>query len=193
MIKLKLIFYTILACIWLNSSLFAQRNFGNKVFYAQLGGNAYGAVATINFDFRANMKKNNGLGFAIGIGGWTGDNGTLAIPLTLNYLLGNPERGSFLELGIGATLQNGYYLDPSSDPFFFGGWDHETKYNSILGHMIIGFRKQKPDQRFNFRVGLNPFFGTQHTRDYFSNDDNEVESKFIFWPIWPYISWGVAL
>ena len=51
-------------------SLFAQK--ATKAAYVELGG---AGIASINYDMRI-MKKNDGLGFRIGIGGFSINNGS---------------------------------------------------------------------------------------------------------------------
>src|SRR6218665_2902340 len=86
---------------------FAQQ--AAKSVYGELGGPG---IASINYDMRF-QKKDNGLGFRVGIGGFSvrseysdGSSERLSlftVPLGLNYLIGNDGRHYF-EVGAGATI-----------------------------------------------------------------------------------------
>lgn len=108
--------------------------------YAELGG---AGLASANFDMRL-LKKEDGLGFRVGIGGFsvttsysTGSStiedriGITTIPLELNYLLGKNERNYF-ELGGGATIvvvsnKNSNRVD-------------NGRFSSSFGHLYFGYR-----------------------------------------------------
>lgn len=113
--------------------------------YFEAGGSA--VIYSLNFDSRFG-KKENGLGFRVGAGGASSDGtGYLAIPLQLNYLLG--ENGKYLELGAGAT-----YVNVSGDDFFF---DSES---TAVANLVIGFRSQPFAKKgITWRVAFTPFIG----------------------------------
>jgi hypothetical protein len=113
--------------------------------YFEAGGSA--VVYSLNFDSRFG-KQENGLGFRIGAGGAGGDGtGYFAIPLQLNYLLG--ENGKYLELGAGAT-----YVNVNGDDFLFE--DEST----AAANVVIGFRSQPFAKKgLTWRIAFTPFIG----------------------------------
>ncbi len=149
------------------TSLSAQK--AAKTAYAELGG---AGVASLNYDMRL-MKKNDGLGFRVGVGGFAIDDGfskttAFFVPLGLNYLLGKDDKHYF-ELGAGATIVS--LKDKISDPYYQSSDD--GKFNSTFGHLYFGYRIQPKDGGFLFRAGLTPVFG-----------------KGFFIPYWAGISFG---
>src|SRR4051812_24673565 len=70
-------------CILFATEVRAQQ--AAKTIYFELGGPG---IASFNYDMRL-MKKQDGLGFRIGIGGFKIDDiGAVFVPAGLNYLLG---------------------------------------------------------------------------------------------------------
>ena len=146
-----------------------------KSGYAELGG---AGLASINYDMRI-MNKEDGLGFRVGIGGFsvsstynngntsnTDKLGIFTVPLELNYLLGKNEKNYF-ELGAGATivsLKNKSTNNTSAD---------NEKFSGTFGHLYMGYRLQPKDGGFLFRAGITPIFG-----------------KGYFIPYWAGISFG---
>lgn len=126
-----------------------------KAVYAEIGGPG---LASINYDMRL-QKKNDGLGFRVGVGGFSlsyndgyGDyrSSIFLLPVGLNYLLGKDDK-HFFELGAGFTYLKINSKDVSnntSDPF-----------SSSFGHLNLGYRLQPKDGGFVFRAGIVPVFG----------------------------------
>lgn len=151
-------------------SLFAQK--ATKAAYVELGG---AGIASINYDMRI-MKKNDGLGFRVGIGGFSVNDGSykttaLFVPVGLNYLLGKDNK-HFFELGAGATFVSLKEKNTFNDPYYQNTND---KFNSTFGHLYFGYRVQPEDGGFLFRAGLTPIFG-----------------KGYFIPYWAGVSFGYA-
>ena len=156
-------------------SLFAQK--ATKAAYVELGG---AGLASINYDMRL-MKKNDGLGFRVGLGGFSikesynsGSYKTTAlfVPLELNYLLGKDDR-HFFELGGGATIVSTKEKNTSNDPYYQRS--NDGNFNTTFGHLYFGYRVQPKDGGFVFRAGLTPVFG-----------------KGFFIPYWAGVSFGYA-
>ena len=150
----KILLLSIITTLVFNNS-YAQKN--AIAAYVELGG---AGIASANFDMRI-QKKEDGLGFRVGIGalsvrsdfGSNSDKTTLTtIPLELNYLVGKDQRNYF-EMGVGATIisindrSTGYY-GTSND-----------KFRSTFGHLYFGYRLQPKNGGFLFRAGLTPVFG----------------------------------
>lgn len=113
-----------------------------KAIYFELAGPG---LASINYDMRF-AKKEDGLGFRVGVGGLKiEDEGALFIPIGLNYLLGKDKKNYF-EIGGGVTLVN-----TSSDG--------ESNFTGTFGHLNFGYRFQPKDGGFFFRAAMNPIFG----------------------------------
>lgn len=151
-------------------SLFAQK--ATKAAYVELGG---AGIASINYDMRI-MKKNDGLGFRVGIGGFSVNDGSykttaLFVPVGLNYLLGKDNK-HFFELGAGATFVSLKEKNTFNDPYY---QNKNDKFNSTFGHLYFGYRVQPEDGGFLFRAGLTPIFG-----------------KGYFIPYWAGVSFGYA-
>ena len=151
-------------------SLFAQK--ATKAAYVELGG---AGIASINYDMRI-MKKNDGLGFRVGIGGFSINDGSykttaLFVPVGLNYLLGKDNK-HFFELGAGATFVSLKEKNTFNDPYYQNTND---RFNSTFGHLYLGYRVQPEDGGFLFRAGLTPIFG-----------------KGYFVPYWAGVSFGYA-
>ncbi len=142
-----------------------------KGAYAELGG---AGIASLNYDMRL-MKKNDGLGFRVGVGGFSVNDGyfkttAFFLPLELNYLIGKDEKHYF-ELGAGATVVS--LKDRALDPSY--SISNNNKFNSTFGHLYFGYRIQPKDGGFLFRAGLTPVF-----------------AKGYFIPYWAGVSFGYA-
>jgi len=151
------------------TSVIAQK--AAKSVYAELGG---AGLASANYDMRI-MKKEDGLGFRVGIGGFSvssnysnGSNtstdklGILTVPLELNYLLGKNEKNYF-ELGAGATIVS--IRNKSNNNI---GNTQDDKFNSTFGHLYLGYRLQPKDGGFLFRAGITPVFGSGYFIPYWA-------------------------
>lgn len=116
-----------------------------KAIFAEIGGPG---LASFNYDQRFS-KKEDGLGFRVGLGGFKIDDvGILTVPVALNYLLGKDEKNYF-ELGVGFTYVNAKDNSGSSDETFSGSF----------GHLNFGYRMAPKNGGFFFRAAINPIFG----------------------------------
>lgn len=125
-----------------------------QAIYAELGG--AGLAFSANYDRRFNQQV-DGLGFRIGLGySFQNDFKFTSLPIGINYLLGNSDRGRYFEVGLNATLM------------FVGSYNNYSSYNYI-GNVIIpynstqfvtsinlGYRSQPIRGGFNFRAGITP-------------------------------------
>ncbi|NTS43389.1 hypothetical protein HRG84_21090 [Flavisolibacter sp. BT320] len=114
--------------------------------YFEAGGSAI--IYSLNFDSRFG-KKENGLGFRIGAGGAGSEGvGYFAVPVQLNYLLG--ENGKYLELGAGGT-----YVNVDNDDFLF------EDGSTVAANIVIGFRSQPFAKKgLTWRIAFTPFVGS---------------------------------
>lgn len=118
-----------------------------KSIYFELGGPG---VTSFNYDMRL-QKKEDGLGFRVGIGGFKIDEtSALFIPLGLTYLLGKDEKNYF-ELGAGVTIVS--ISDPYKDDY-----SSDNNFNTTFGHLYFGYRLQPKKGGFLFRAGITPIF-----------------------------------
>lgn len=114
--------------------------------YLEAGGS--GLIYSVNYDGRFG-KLENGLGFRVGIGGASsGGTGYVAVPLQVNYLVGN--KGQYLELGGGVT-----YVSASVSDIFD---DEDASGSTVAGSFVLGFRKQPFGKKgLTWRVAFTPF------------------------------------
>jgi hypothetical protein len=118
-----------------------------KSIYFELGGPG---VASFNYDMRL-QKKEDGLGFRVGVGGFTVDGtGALFVPLGFTYLLGKDQRNYF-ELGAGVTIVS--IKDGIND-----GTGDSGSFSTTFGHTYFGYRLQPKSGGFLFRAGITPIF-----------------------------------
>ena len=125
-------------------SLSANAQTPAKSIYFELGG---AGLASVNYDMRF-QKKEDGLGFKVGVGGFDID-GTTAVfvPVGLNYLLSKDQKNYF-EIGLGITfvsIKDDYEYD-------------DDKFSTTFGHAFFGYRYQPKDGGFLFRAGITPVF-----------------------------------
>ena len=141
--KKKLFGSFIIFCLFIAVTAPAQT--GAKSVYFELGG---AGLASINYDMRFKNKE-DGLGFKVGLGGFSVDGTTaLYVPVGLNYLLGKDERNYF-EMGAGITL-----VSISED--YFG--NDNSNFSTTFGHAYFGYRLQPKNGGFLFRAGITPIF-----------------------------------
>ena len=145
---MKKISFIIMITLLLNAVSFGQNP--AKIIYAELGGPG---IASINYDMRI-MKKQDGLGFRVGVGGFSysdnfsGDHiSLLTVPVGLNYLLGKDGK-NFFELGAGFT-----YLH-TNDPTGSG-----NAFNGSFGILTLGYRLAPARGGFVFKAAITPIFG----------------------------------
>lgn len=115
----------------------------SQIYFEVLGP---GIAYSVNYDGRLN-KIENGLGIRVGVSGAGGNGGGyFALPVQVNYLLGN--NGQYLELGAGAT-----YVSSAISLF-----DDRESSSSILPTATIGFRKQPFGKKgLTWRLAFTPF------------------------------------
>ena len=133
-----------------------------KSIYFELGG---AGLATFNYDMRF-QKKEDGLGFKVGAGGYNIDQQrALFFPAGLNYLFGKDGKNYF-EVGAGITIvsfKDRYYDINNERP----------KFTATFGHAFFGYRLQPKNGGFLFRAGLTPIF-----------------MRGTFFPYWAGVSFG---
>lgn len=112
-------------------------------------------LASINYDMRFN-KKEDGLGFRAGVGGFSlNDNmvdvryTVVLVPVGLNYLLGKDGKNYF-EVGAGIT---GVF---TSEKYT----NDKATFNTTFGHLNFGYRLQPKNGGFTFRAAINPIFSS---------------------------------
>jgi hypothetical protein len=142
--KMKIVFALTITVLLFSEIINAQT--GAKSMYAELGGPGF---ASVNYDMRFN-KKEGGLGFRVGVGGFSVDGeGAVFIPVGLNYLIGENTKNYF-EVGGGATFVN-------STGFSIGS-DNDDNTNTF-GFASFGYRYQPATKGFLFRAAIVPIFG----------------------------------
>ena len=125
-----------------------------KAIYVEIGGPG---LASVNYDMRL-QKKEDGIGFRVGLGGFAVDGeSVIFVPLGLTYLLGKDERNYF-ELGGGVTLVSTSEKSlQSSDNFA-----------TTFGHLYFGYRMQPKNGGFLFRAGITPVFNKEGFIPYYA-------------------------
>ena len=98
-----------------------------------------GLLFSVNYDTRF-KPQNKGLGLRAGLGGALLG---LTIPLSVNYLIGNNNKRSFLEIGAGVTL----FVYTASD------WN-QFQQTTLLPNTYIMYRYQALKSPNTFRIGL---------------------------------------
>ncbi|MFC5282920.1 hypothetical protein [Pedobacter alpinus] len=99
-----------------------------------------GLFLSVNYDTRF-KPKNKGLGLRLGIGSSLLG---LTFPLSINYLIGNNNKRSFLDIGAGVTL----YI-PSEQ-----SWN-QFEQTTLLPNTYIMYRYQALKSANTFRIGLS--------------------------------------
>ena len=125
-----------------------------KAMYVEIGGQG---LASVNYDMRL-QKKEDGIGFRVGLGGFSIDGESVVfVPLGLTYLLGKDERNYF-ELGGGVTIvsYSGSDIKPSDN------------FNTTFGHLYFGYRMQPKNGGFLFRAGIVPIFNKSGFLPYYA-------------------------
>ncbi len=151
---MKYFFFLLFLCL-VQDILFAQTNADSlvqtnvantnrrprQVVYVLAGGAA--PFFSVMYDRRI-FKTPNGLGFAIGLGGYFDENNSLrSIPITINYLFGKEKH--FLEIGLSTAYVNG----PTK--LFVG----EATYDKFIFIGTIGYRYQTAKGFFG-NIGFDP-------------------------------------
>lgn len=143
-----------------------------NAFYIEALGNA--RLASLNYERIFNQSENMKTGIRLGYGFWISDFDNelftnSILPIELNSLIGKDRH--HLEFGIGTALN----FEKSTTYYFFGvGPKYRDPYLSFHGR--LGYRYQKPEGGFVFRLAFTPMF----TRDN-SSISSERMSKFYPW------------
>jgi hypothetical protein len=152
--------------------LFGQKSFNDSIIkrntiYIEIGGQ--GIIGSLNYDKLFRVKKKVKTSFSCGLttfGNYTANNYDeyWGIPLSYNFLFG--KRNSHLELGIGFTVFAEVYLDEYTyvttpyplSPTYFQGHGFYTNQVDFATYLTpkIGYRFQKPNGGFFFRVAFTP-------------------------------------
>jgi hypothetical protein len=123
----------------------SNKNHAVDSYYFELAGNGF--MYSVNYDRllveKEKYKISGRIGFTY-LPYWEAISEVRGpgLPLEVNFLLG--KRSDFLELGLGATYF--YFTQPS---------DH-INYNFLMENLRIGFRHQRKDGGFLFRIALVP-------------------------------------
>lgn len=113
--------------------------------YAEVAGQ--GLLFTVNYDTRFGARR-DGWGGRLGFGALgSSTESYLAVPISVNYLLGSGR--NFFEIGLGAT----YNKFSEGDEIF------DTAKN-ILGTMAFMYRLQPITRGFSIRIGFTPVFNS---------------------------------
>ena len=138
--------------IWPGHAIAQQSKQAKNNVYLEFAGNAF----FYSFNYEHHMGKNiyGRLGFSFGTvrtelaGGRERKDGTLiTIPLMINFLSG--ENAHHLELGAGLTPFIYSEENPDNDIFDVSG-------STVLFSSVIGYRYQKPEGGFLFKLGFTP-------------------------------------
>jgi hypothetical protein len=126
-----------------------------QALFAELGG--AGLIFSANYDRRFN-KQVDGLGFRVGLGySFLNDFKFTTLPIGLNYLIGNSERGHYFEAGLNGTLM---FVGGSSNRYgsynTFGSTIIPYNSTQFLTSVALGYRSQPIKGGFNFRAGIMP-------------------------------------
>ena len=154
---MKNLLLSLLILFTLNTFTFAQKS--AKALYVEIGGPG---LASINYDMRLQPKE-DGIGFRIGVGGYSLDEGSgykeskLFIPIGLNYILGKDQKHYF-ELGAGYT----YVSNKSSNNYNYSG-----DFSSSFGNLTFGYRIAPAKGGFFFKAEITPVFGKGFFIPYF--------------------------
>lgn len=152
---------TIVAIGLTSTSAFSQSKYKNGVFL-ELGGNAL--LYSLNYE----RQFSGGFIGRIGIAYFTED---LVLPMTIGKTFGVRQHHLEVHLGIDLANANTTYYDVN------GMLIREVRYNYVLVTGFIGYRYQKPDKRFFFRIGFTPIW-----RNVYSDDPaNDIPRNVIPW------------
>lgn len=120
-------------------------------------------LASVNYDMRFN-KKEDGLGFRVGVGGFSLNHNIVdsrytlvLVPIGLNYLLGKDGKNYFeVGAGISGVFASEKYAND------------KTTFNSTFGHLNFGYRLQPKNGGFTFRAAINPIFSSSGFLPYYA-------------------------
>ena len=110
-----------------------------------------------NYDRRL-TNSNGGLGIRVGLGSSIGDGpSAVTVPLGLNYLVGG-HKGNFIELGAGTTFLNIDHVD-AAHTWTLGHTHFATDTHTVMGNLVLGYRRQPKHGGLSVRAGFAPFIG----------------------------------
>ncbi len=135
----------------LSTTVLAQSPAAPNSIYAEFAGN--GLIYSVNYD----RLFSNAFGARIGFSYTAPEMVSLiTFPVMAYYLVGLGSGGSKLEFGLGVAVM----LQPDYQSMSFAAApDDHLKGNALLGTATVGYRYQRADGGFIFRVGFTPFFG----------------------------------
>ena len=166
----------------LSGTILAQAPPAPNSLYAEGLGN--GLIYSINYD----RLFSNAIGARVGVSYTAPEMVSLTtFPVMAYYLIGLGSGGSKLELGLGLTV----VLQPEYQATsFVAAPDDKIRGDGVLGTATMGYRYQRADGGFIFRVGFTPFFGTfSHEKGFVPYVPTMYEDHFHFVP-WAGISLG---
>jgi hypothetical protein len=116
-----------------------------KVVYLEGG---FPGLLSVNYDMRFE-KKQDGLGFRAGVGGWSVNKSTLLfVPVGINYIT-SKNMLDYFEAGAGVTfVSNSNAKEGETGPL-----------KQTFGFVTLGYRKQPADGGFFWKAALVPIFG----------------------------------
>jgi hypothetical protein len=167
----------------LSTTSLAQSPTARNSLYGEFAGN--GLIYSVNYDH----LLSDVIGARIGVSYTAPELVSLTtFPVQAYYLIGLGSGSSKLEFGLGVTV----FLQREYQSFSFAAApDDQLKDNNVLGTATVGYRYQRADGGFIFRVGFTPFFGKfSHEKDFGPfGPAAEYEDVFRFVP-WGGISFG---
>lgn len=125
---------------------YSQEDRLKNAFYVEIVGN--GGLYSLNYEYQSLNKTVARIGISL-------LPEAVAVPITFGKLIGKSK--DMLELGVGITYLR--YSDDGIDPgnvAFLGG--------------VIGYRYEKPDSKFLFRIGFTPLINI------YEEEDDDVQS-----------------
>ncbi len=172
----------LLMIVAMSGTILAQAPPAPNSLYAELWGN--GLIYSLNYD----RLFSNAIGARVGVSYTAPEMVSLTtFPVMGYYLIGLGSGGSKLELGLGLTL----ILQPENQATSFIGQPHDKiRGNSVLGTATLGYRYQRADGGFIFRIGYTPFFGIfSGEKEFVPYVPTQYEDNFRFMN-WAGISFG---
>ena len=148
--------------LFVSFSATAQHKVSKHASQLQLEVFGEGGLFSLNYDARF-AKKENGIGFSLGLGGtplglggYSCNSGFhLPLPIGLNYLAGKNKH--LLEMGAGfvPVLISGtkvFCTAPPDKKYFFS--DNTEGY----GYLLAGYRYQPINKKLTYRIFISPLF-----------------------------------
>ena len=145
--KFKLTLMSLLMVIVLNCPVNSQSH-PNSIYLEALGN---GGLYSVNYDRMFSEDIGARIGFMYFAADWFAffsDVELFLFPITLNYLVGSGKHK--LEIGGGPVIISG-------STGIFGSEQHSG--SGVVGTATIGYRYQKSNGGFMWRIGFTPLFG----------------------------------